>query len=50
MGCEKERECNCCIEIEESICVILCGDIEVERFRNTLEAAIDVKGKKNAGY
>ena len=46
MGCDKERECNCCIEIEESIVVILCGDVEIDKFRNTLDTAIELKGKK----
>ena len=40
---KKERECNCCIEIEDSICVIICGEIEVERLRSCLQTALDVK-------
>jgi len=46
MGCEKERECNCCIEIEESIVVILCGDIEIGKLRECLGAAVEAKNKK----
>lgn len=46
MGCEKEKDCHCCIEIEESIVVILCGDIEIGKFRECLQAAIETKGKK----
>ena len=50
MGCDKERKCNCCIEIEESIVVILCGDIERDKFKKTLETAVEVKPKKTFGY
>lgn len=50
MECDKKRECNCCIEIEESIVVIICGEIEIDKLRDCLETALDVKGKKNFGY
>lgn len=46
MGCEKERGCNCCIGIEESIVVILCGDVEIGKFRECLQAAVETKNKK----
>ena len=42
-----ERECNCCINIEDSIVVILCGEIEIERLRSCLQTAYQVKGNAN---
>lgn len=42
-----ERECNCCINIEDSIVVILCGEIEIERLRSCLQTAYEAKGNAN---
>jgi len=46
MGCEEGKECNCRIEIEDSIVVIICGEIEVERLRESLQTALEVKDSK----
>ena len=48
-GKEKEKECNCCIKIEESIVVIICGEIEIERLKNCLKTVSDLKDTKILG-
>ncbi|QNB47658.1 hypothetical protein BR63_16095 [Thermanaerosceptrum fracticalcis] len=50
MGCDKEKKCNCCIEIEDSIVVIVCGEIEIDKFRDCINTVLEVKDKKNFGY
>lgn len=40
---EKEKQCNCCLEIKESIVVIICGDIEIDKLRDCLKTMSDVK-------
>lgn len=44
MGSEKERESNCCIEIKDSIVVILCGDTK----RDILQS-MGIEGRKIKG-
>jgi hypothetical protein len=39
----KEKEENCKIEIEESIVLILCGDIELEKLKGCLQSVSDQK-------
>jgi len=48
MGCEydKGEECNCCIEIEDSIVFIICGEVDINRLRGSLQTALEVKGDK----
>ncbi|MCG9967112.1 hypothetical protein L9W92_03470 [Pelotomaculum terephthalicicum JT] len=43
---EKEKECNCCIEIEDSIVLIICGEVDIDRLRESLQTALEVKGNK----
>ena len=44
-GCtEKERECGCCIEIEDSFVLIICGEIDVDNLKNALKTFVEVKG------
>lgn len=43
---EKEKECNCCIKIEDSIVVIICGEIEIDKLKNCLKTVAEVKGNK----
>jgi uncharacterized protein YunC (DUF1805 family) len=43
---KKENECNCCIEIEDSIVVIICGEVDVDRLKETLNTVAEVKGNK----
>lgn len=45
-----ERRCNCCIDIEDSICIILCGEIENGSIIDSIGAALDVKAKKAFDY
>ncbi len=43
---ECEKECNCRIEIEESLVVIICGEVDVDKVKNCLQAYEEVKGSK----
>ena len=42
-----ERECECSLEIRDSIVVILCGD-EFDRITDTISSAIDAKAALDA--
>ncbi len=44
-GCntDKERECGCCIEIEDSFVLIICGEIDVDSLRNSLKTFVEIK-------
>ncbi|MBP7331044.1 MAG: hypothetical protein BWY65_00393 [Firmicutes bacterium ADurb.Bin373] len=44
---KKKRECNCCLEIKDSIVVIICGEIDIDRLRDCLQTASEVKGNAN---
>lgn len=46
MGCEEEKECNCRIEIKDSIVLIICGDVDVDKLRDSLQTALEVKDSK----
>jgi hypothetical protein len=39
-----ERECGCCIEIEDSFVLIICGEIDVDNLKNALKTFVEVKG------
>ncbi len=41
---EKERECGCCINIEDSFVLIICGEIDVDSLKNSLKTFVEVKG------
>jgi len=43
---EEERECNCCLEIKDSIVVIICGEVDAETLRNSLEALMEAKANQ----
>ncbi len=43
---ECERECNCSIEIEESLVVIICGEVDVDNVTNCIQAYEAVKSNK----
>lgn len=43
-GNNRRRECNCRLEIKDSIVVIICGEIDIDRLRNCLQTASEVKG------
>lgn len=38
---DNDKECNCCLEINKSLVVIICGEIDIDRFKDTLTAVID---------
>jgi hypothetical protein len=44
-GCNgnDSEECNCCIEIEDSLVLIICGEVDVDRLNDSLRAFINVK-------
>jgi len=48
MSCEydEKKECNCRIEIEDSIVVIICGEIDVDRLKKSLKSALELKDNK----
>jgi hypothetical protein len=44
MDCGRVEECNCRIKIDNSIVIIICGDIDVDRLRDSLKTLVDLKG------
>lgn len=44
----RERDCECRLEIKNSIVVILCGDVEFDRIRDTITSAADAKASLDA--
>ena len=40
---EKDRECACCIKVENSIVIHLCGDLEFGVLRNCIQSALEAK-------
>jgi hypothetical protein len=46
---DREKRCNCCIEIEESIVVIICGEFDIDRLKDSLKAVVEVKGNAKGG-
>ncbi|MDF9406902.1 MAG: hypothetical protein A4E52_00635 [Pelotomaculum sp. PtaB.Bin013] len=46
---KKEEECdcrNCRIEIKDSIVVIICGEVEVEKLKHCLGSLMEAKDNK----
>lgn len=37
---ENERECSCCIKVEDNIVIQLCGDLEFGILRNYIQSAL----------
>lgn len=46
----KKKECNCCIEIEDSIVIIICDEIEIDKLKNCVDTVVGEKGNKKYGY
>ena len=44
----RERECGCCIEVEDSLVLILCGEIDVDNLREALNAYVKAKNAAKA--
>lgn len=38
---EKDRECGCCIEIENSIVIIICGEVDIDSLPQAIESALE---------
>jgi hypothetical protein len=41
---KKKEECDCCIEIKDSIVVIICGDIDHKKLKESLQTFVEIKG------
>lgn len=44
---KEENECACCIKIEESIVVIICGEVDMDNLKKCLQTALDAKDNTN---
>ena len=40
---KKESECNCRIKIEDSIVLIVCGEVDIKQLKENLKTIIEVK-------
>jgi hypothetical protein len=40
----QERECGCCIKIEDSFVLIICGEIDINNLKSALKTFVEVKG------
>jgi hypothetical protein len=38
---EKERECGCCIDIEDSIVIIICGEVDIDSLPQAIESTLE---------
>jgi len=38
---DREKECACCLEIEKSVVLIICGEVDIDKFRDTLNTIVD---------
>ncbi|HOV80092.1 MAG TPA: hypothetical protein PK728_08265 [Bacillota bacterium] len=38
-----EKECNCCIKIEDSFVLIVCGELDVDNLKKSFKTFIEVK-------
>ncbi|MFY9140463.1 MAG: hypothetical protein WBJ83_02015 [Thermacetogeniaceae bacterium] len=45
---KKRRECNCCVEVKDSLVIIICRDMDSNDLCTSYKTFIDIKGKKNA--
>ncbi|MGI5876233.1 MAG: hypothetical protein ACOX6X_05380 [Dethiobacteria bacterium] len=39
----RDRECGCCLTVEDSIVILLCGDLEFDRIKGCIHTAIEAK-------
>lgn len=44
---DKERECGCCIKIEDCFVLIMCGEVDVDSVKNSLETFVELKANAN---
>jgi len=45
----QRKECGCCINIEDSFVLIICGEIDVDNLKNSLKTFVEVKGNAKLG-
>jgi predicted Zn-dependent peptidase len=43
---KEKEECHCTIKIEDSIVVLICGDVDVDKLKESLEAVNGAKANK----
>lgn len=41
---DKDKECKCCLEIEKSIVVIICGELDIDKLKDCLKTVADKAG------
>ncbi|AFV10740.1 hypothetical protein Tph_c05020 [Thermacetogenium phaeum DSM 12270] len=41
-----DQECNCCIRIEESFVLIVCGELDPNQLRENLKTFIEMRDNK----
>ncbi|HHY41142.1 MAG TPA: hypothetical protein GX502_07815 [Syntrophaceticus sp.] len=44
MGWDKDRECNCCIRVDDSLVVIVCGEMDAAQLRENYKTYIEING------
>ena len=45
---DSRKECDCCIKIDNSIVIIICGDIgDFDKFKEYIKIAADEKEKRD---
>jgi hypothetical protein len=40
--CKDDKKCECCIKIEDSIVIIICGDVDHNDLKKSLEGVKEV--------
>ncbi len=43
-----EEECNCCIKVDNSLVLIICGELDQNHFKDTLKSYFEVQEAANA--
>jgi len=42
----KDQECNCCIEVKNSLCIIICRDLDEKDLRNAYQTFVELKSNE----
>ncbi len=42
-----EEECNCCIKVDNSLVLIICGELDRNQLENSLKTFLEVKDGAN---
>ncbi|MGI6066999.1 MAG: hypothetical protein ACOYI2_11060 [Bacillota bacterium] len=40
---KKKKECNCQIKVKDSIVILICDDVDMDKFKDTVKAFADEK-------